>query len=115
MNRLIVCNTCKYDTGSAEQAATALADALAKAGLDQEFEVTDTGCMGGCEEPASLGLQGKDRATFLFSGLKFPDDTADVIKTCRAYLESRNGWIEDATGCGRLRHCLRARIPALPV
>jgi predicted metal-binding protein len=35
-----------------------------------------------------------------------------VLAFCHAYLAAKDGWIEDARPLGRLRHCLRARIPA---
>ena len=70
-------------------------------------------CMGACQSPVSLALQGPGRATYLFADVEPGNDASDIAKTCRTYLDSPRGWIEDARPCGRLRHCLRARIPAI--
>lgn len=70
-------------------------------------------CMGACENPVAVALQGEGLATYLFAGINPEEDAADVAATCKVWLESPQGWIENALGCGRLRHCLRARIPAL--
>ena len=111
MNRLVVCATC-HEISSVEETVTSLQSDIANSGLAGEFSVQSVDCMGACEAPISLAIQGKERASYLFSGLKFPDDNRDVIATCEHYLNSTKGWIEDAIPCGRLRHCLRARIPA---
>ena len=68
-----------------------------------------------CAEPIALSLQGAGRATYLFSGVRPAEDMADIEATLRLYLDSPAGWIEDARGCGRLRFCLRGRVPALAV
>jgi len=49
----------------------------------------------------------------VFSGVDLNHDATDVVRTCQAYLESHKGWIKDARPCGRLRHKLRAKVPAL--
>lgn len=113
MNKIILCKTCEYASGSPEEAEIAIAAELAGKGLEAQFEIVQTECMGGCEEPVSLALQGEGKATYLFTGIRFPEDAVDTVRTCGKYLQSDQGWIEDATGCGRLRHCLRARIPAI--
>jgi len=116
MTRLLLCRTCKQvaDTG-AGGAIDALADALQAAGLDTELTLGTVDCMGTCEQPVSLALQGHNRATLVFSGVQIPQDLADIIATAQTYLAAEDGWIEDGQPCGRLRFCLRARVPALAV
>jgi len=114
MSRLLLCRTCRPETGpGAEDTLETLAGALHDAGLDTALSIGTVDCMGACEQPVSLAFQGQDRATFVFSGVRFPDDVSDIVATARTYLEAKDGWIEDARPCGRLRFCLRARIPAL--
>lgn len=113
MNRLLLCRTCKRESDSGPDATLdTLKTALREARLDTELDVGMVDCMGACEQPVSLAFQGRNRATFLFSGVRFPDDLADIVATAKVYLEAEDGWIEDARPCGRLRFCLRARIPA---
>jgi predicted metal-binding protein len=119
MNRIVVCRTCR--SSEAEDAGpedvgnvpAPLAAALREAGLDGELDIATVDCMGACEEPVSIAFQGDGRATFLFSGVSFPGDIEDIVATSRVYLDAKDGWIEDARPCGRLRFCLRARVPAL--
>jgi predicted metal-binding protein len=113
MNRILVCRTCKQeDQTGVENTLDALTRSLQSAQLDRDFAVGTVDCMGSCEQPVSLAFQGDGRATFVFSGVRFPDDNADIVATARVYLDAEQGWIEDARSCGRLRFCLRARIPA---
>ena len=111
MNRLVVCATC-HDANSVDETVASLQRDIANSELKDQFSVESVDCMGACEAPISLAIQGKKRASYLFSGLKFLDDNRDIIATCKHYLASKGGWIEDAIPCGRLRHCLKARIPA---
>ncbi|MCE8009629.1 DUF1636 family protein [Aestuariivita sp.] len=111
MSRPIVrlCSTC--EPAGAEAARVALTEALVVAGLDAA--VVDQACMSACSNPVSLSLQADGRATYFFAGVDPQDDLADIVGTVRAYLDSPAGWIEDARPCGRLRHCLVGRVPAL--
>ncbi|AQQ08180.1 hypothetical protein B0E33_30645 (plasmid) [Roseibium algicola] len=108
MNRIIVCSTCKSDP---PPDLDALRRSLNEAGM--AMEVTQIECMGACEQPITVAFQGVGRAAYLFSGVIFPDDIADIVSTAGNFLAADKGWIEDARPCGRLRFCLRARIPAL--
>ena len=60
-------------------------------------------------------MQAKGRASYVFSDIDLKKNAKDIAQTCQVYLTVPKGWIEDAHPCGRLRYCLRARIPALEV
>ena len=107
---LTLCSTCKGDRS--EDVAVIL-QTLKQSNLGQSATVRLTACLGACEDPVSLGLQGQGRASYVFSGINPQEDAADIASTCRTFLQVEKGWIEDARPCGRLRHCLRARVPAL--
>ena len=70
-------------------------------------------CLGVCSAPTSLTLQSEKRASYIFKDLDLKRDQVDIIATCKLYLVSDNGWIEDTRECGRLRHLLHAKIPAI--
>ena len=106
-----LCVTCTPDAGTDD--VDRLRQALARAGLPAAVRVAGQSCLGACAEPVALSLQGRGRATYLFSGLRPAEDLADIEATVRLYLDSPAGWIKDAHGCGRLRFCLRGRVPAL--
>lgn len=108
-HRLLICAGC----APASSFAVHIETALAAAGLATDIEVMATECLGVCVAPAAIGLQGHGKASYVFAGVAGEDDIADIVATCRLYLDSAGGWIEDARPCGRLRHLLRARLPAL--
>jgi predicted metal-binding protein len=109
--RLLLCATC--DGANPQADRRAVSDALARAGLAQQVQVAMVDCMGACENPGALGLQGAGLAVYVFAGVRMVDDAADIALTCKAWLAAPQGWIGDARSCGRLRDCLRARLPAL--
>jgi predicted metal-binding protein len=113
-NRVLICNTCARAPHAAPLAddVAAVRNALQQAGLDAQFDVAEVGCFGGCSDPSGIAFQGQGRASYVFSGTDLSSDLNDVVAFCTAYLAAKNGWIEDARPLGRLRHCLRARIPS---
>ena len=86
----------------------ALSEALD--GLPVKIRASD--CLGRCDAPQSLAVEGAGLAAYLFDGLDPESDAADIAATCRAVIEADRGWIEDARPCGRLRFRLVARVPA---
>ena len=110
--RLLLCSTC---AGTPDRAAdrSSIETALDQLGLRDQVELIDHPCLSACAKPVSIGLQGVGRASYVFSGVSPETDAADIAATCQIYLNSPKGWIEDARPCGRLRLCLRARLPAL--
>ncbi len=107
---LRLCETC---LPSKDRASDALAVAILAADLPVPVRVMPQNCMNGCSAPVSMALQGAGRATCFFAGIDPVADQEDVINTLRTYIKSPGGWIEDARPCGRLRHCLIGRVPAL--
>lgn len=114
--RIVVCATCDPEAGGegAERFLSSLRETLDRDGLGDVVELAPVECMSACAEPVALALQGEGRASYLFSGVAPIEDVADIVATCRAYLAAPEGWIVDARPCGRLRLCLKGRIPALP-
>ena len=102
--RILICSTCAGD-------GAGLAEALA--GLNG-WAVEMHPCLSVCEAPVALAAQAAGRATYVFAGLT-PQDAGDVRSFAAAYEAAPAGWIEDARPLGRLRFCLRSRVPALPV
>lgn len=76
------------------------------------WDVRMHGCLSVCAEPVSLAVQADGKATYVFAGLT-PDDAADVDAFLALYDNAPGGWIDDARPAGRLRFCLKARVPAL--
>ncbi|MDK3074507.1 DUF1636 family protein [Sedimentitalea sp. JM2-8] len=86
---------------------------LAEADLPAQVRLEARGCMNGCADPVALAIQSAGRATYFFTGIAPEEDASDIVATLRCYLAAPDGWIDDARPCGRLRHCLKGRVPAL--
>lgn len=86
---------------------------LVASDLAGRVAAVEQACFNACDAPVSVSLQGPDRATYFFRHVDPESDAEDILATLRVYLSSPDGWIEDARPCGRLRHCLMARVPAL--
>lgn len=108
---LRLCSICENADFDRDRAV--IRQVLNESGLGARVRVTQAACLGACECPGVLSLQGKGKATFVFSGIDLAQDAADIAQTCQTYLAAHKGWIKDARPCGRLRHKLRAKVPAL--
>lgn len=106
-NRLTICTTCA-SKGAAPQGA-ALAAALT---LPDGWEVVLHPCLNMCARPVAAAVQGPGRATYLLAGLTLAD-AVDLAGFAALYDAAPDGWITDAQGAGRVRLCLRGRVPAL--
>lgn len=115
MCKLLFCHSCVASTPNAqiESFGARLASALDVGEPTRSMEVQAVDCLGACAQPIAIGLQGSGMASYVFSGITGLDEIPDIVRTCQIYLNSPEGWIEDARSCGRLRHLLRARLPAL--
>lgn len=107
-HQIVVCSTCEGADGKAF--AAALRAALAVAGVS--YEVRDWNCMANCGRPLSVAYKAPGKATYLFGDIDPARDLADAVAFAHMYTASADGWIEDARGAGRLRHCLIGRVPA---
>ncbi len=100
--RVTICETC---AGPGEALATAIGELVG-------WEVTMHPCLSACDEPVAIAVQGDGAATYVFSGLT-DADANDVRAFARLYENAQAGWVEDARPAGRLRFCLKTRVPAL--
>ena len=100
--RVTICETC---AGPGVALATAIGE------LDG-WDVVMHPCLSLCDEPVAMAVQGTDAATYVFAGLT-DADAADVRAFTALYDAAQAGWIEDARPAGRLRFCLKTRVPAL--
>ena len=108
--KLQLCADCL--DGAVPEALDAIQAALCDIGLHDRVTVSQAPCLELCDVPVAMALQKGGGACYVFSGLAPVSDAADIAATCRAYLDSPTGWIDDARPCGRLRFCLAARVPA---
>ncbi len=108
MHRIVVCSTC--DGVDGKGFAARLREEIAREAMN--FEVQDHDCMSNCSRPLSVAFSAEGKATYLFGDLDPEKDLQDTLSFARLYADCVDGWIEDARGAGRLRHCLIGRVPA---
>lgn len=101
--RLVICKTC-------DGPGVALADALR--GRAEGWDVVMHECLSVCAEPVSMAVQADGKATYVFAGLT-DADADDAVAFARLYDACADGWVADARPAGRLRFCLKSRVPAL--
>ncbi len=109
-NVVFICETCCLKDGQMPgvQFAAQLRDHL----VSDDAEVRLTACMNMCDEPMSLSLRANGKTTYLFAGVE-ATDVADAAALVRLYIAAHDGEITDARDAGRLRMCLRGKVPAL--
>ena len=106
-HRVIVCTTCAAP--GKEPVGEALVAAM-RARLGDHFTVEPQECLSVCAEPQAVAFRAPGKAAYLFAGLT-ADDEADIEAFARLWADQPDGWIEDARPAGRLRFCLKGRIP----
>ena len=112
---IFVCDTCCPKNGQPRGAgfAATLRAALAAEAELADVEVRTESCLNMCEEPMALALRAPGKVAYLFAGLDPEEDVADTLALVRLYREAPDGVIADARPAGRLRFCLKGRVPAL--
>ena len=106
-HRLFICETCLDEAGATP--GPDLAEAV-RGKVAEDVEVVLTPCMNICDEPVSLALRAPGKMAYLFAGVKAGDE-ADIVALTELYRAAEDGIIEDARPAGRLRFCLKGRVP----
>lgn len=100
--RLTICATCE---GPGKALANELRVVL------PDWDVKMHACFSVCSEPLGLSVQAQGKATYLFAGLTRAD-VDDLVAFAALYDAAPDGWIDDARPAGRVRFCLKGRVPA---
>ncbi len=107
-HKLFICETCADQSGDVP--GPALAEAV-RTKVTPQVEVILTPCMNLCDAPVSLALRAPGKMAYLFSGVE-AGDVDDIVALSQLYENTKDGIIEDARPAGRLRFCLKGRVPA---
>ena len=102
--RIIICETCAGDDGlcHGSEIAKALRGRV-------EVAIETVACLNVCDEPIAVALRDETKDAYVFAGV-LPSDTDDLAALCDLYTKAEPT-IEDARPAGRLRFCLKGRIP----
>lgn len=106
-HRVIVCTTCRK--GNAVPTGEAVIAEVAQR-LDDRFVVEGHDCLNMCDHAQAVAFRAPGKAAYLFGDLD-AGDVDDIAAFARLWADSADGWIADARPAGRLRFCLRGRIP----
>ncbi len=104
VDRITLCANCR------ERAGEGLAGRLR--GLLPGVEVRLTECLNACGVPLALAVTGEGKAAYFFAGVDPDGQAEEVVAFMELFALAPAGEVADARACGRLRFCLRGRIPA---
>lgn len=112
---LYICDTCCSNNEQPQGAGFAqqLREAVAVDDALIDLEIRTVSCLNLCDEPLALALRAPDKTAYLFGGVAPATDLADTLALARLYVAAKDGEIVDARAAGRLRFCLKGRVPAL--
>ncbi|RVP47822.1 DUF1636 family protein [Sinorhizobium medicae] len=115
-HQVLVCKGCKRTERHRRPGVSMIANlraAIAKTDLTEQFEVTGTACMGGCDHPCSVAFRAPEKASWLFFNLDPIDDVADIVRFAELYAELEDGWCRSVDRPGKLAENILARLPAM--
>jgi predicted metal-binding protein len=117
---VFICSTCQNGDEAqpkGDELAMALKAIFTKSDdpAVRDFNIETFACMSACANPMAISFRAHGKAAYMFSGINPAKDQNDILAFAKLYVAAKDGWIEDARPCGRLRHCLLGRIPADPV
>jgi predicted metal-binding protein len=111
VHKLTICSTCLND-GDTSPKGAALAQELRVLLAERDFDVETVECMNACALPTAISFRAGGKAAYLFAGIKPETDQSDIVAFADLYADAKDGLIEDARPCGRLRQLLVGRIPS---
>lgn len=116
-HRITVCTSCKHKGETCRpgyELIARLRKAIEAAGdsITEEFEISGTACMAGCDRPCTVAYHSTRKATYLFGDITPDEDIADLVDFARQYAVLHDGWCSSVDRPGKLRKTTLARIPA---
>ncbi|WP_165929205.1 DUF1636 family protein [Shimia isoporae] len=112
---VFVCDTCcsenEHPSGGAF--AAKLREAAQTNPALGDVAIRTVSCLNVCSEPVAIALRAPEKTAYLFAGIEPDSDLADTLALIGLYVEAADGDIPDARPAGRLRFCLKGRVPAL--
>lgn len=111
---VFICRTCskKGERPVGAQFVKHLRAAMVGQPEFKDVVVRGSRCMLACGEPLALSLQCPTKVAYLFSHVHPEYDLENVLALVRLFVSDEEGVILDARPIGRLRHCLKGRLPA---
>jgi predicted metal-binding protein len=114
-HQVLVCTSCKPDGQTSAQGGTLLRTlraAVRAVGLAEDFQVSPTACLAGCDRACAVAFRAQGKATWVFGNLDPGKSTDDLIAFARLYARLSDGWCSGADCPPQLCANTLARIPA---
>lgn len=80
--------------------------------LAQDFEISGTACMAGCDRPCTVAWRATSKATWLFGDIEPETDIDALVEFAHLYQRLEDGWCRASDRPGKLANSALARIPA---
>ncbi|MEO5613692.1 MAG: DUF1636 domain-containing protein [Cypionkella sp.] len=115
-HQILICQSCRHKDSPCRP-GLALLEKLRAAvgqakGLAQDFEISGTACMAGCDRPCTVAWRATGKATWLFGDIDPDADIDALVEFAALYQRLEDGWCRAADRRGKLAASALARIPA---
>lgn len=116
-HKITICTSCRHK-GSTCRPGYELIERLRLAvfvagdAISEDFEISGTACMAGCDRPCTVAYHSTRKASYLFGDINPDDNIADLVEFARQYAVLHDRWCSSVDRPGKLRGTTLARIPA---
>ncbi|MBN8952356.1 MULTISPECIES: DUF1636 domain-containing protein [unclassified Rhizobium] len=117
MHRITVCTNCRHVDRPCRPGLDLLKHlqaAMSEAGeaLSDDFSLSGSVCMAGCERPCTVAFQARAKATYLFGDIEDATDIGALVAFARLYQDRPDGLTRESERPSALGGKTLARIPA---
>ena len=115
-HQILVCQSCRHKDSPCRP-GLALLEKLRAAvaevkNLAEDFEISGTACMAGCDRPCTVAWRATGKATWLFGDIDPDVDVDMLVSFANLYQRLEDGLCRAADRPGKLATATLARIPA---
>ena len=105
-HQILVCQSCRHKDSPCRP-GLALLEKLRAAvseakGLAEDFEISGTACMAGCDRPCTVAWRATGKATWLFGDIDPDADIDALVDFATLYQRLEDGWCRAADRPGKL-------------
>ncbi|MBO9477209.1 DUF1636 domain-containing protein [Shimia sp. R11_0] len=116
-HRITVCTSCRHkgeDCRPGYELIAKLRRAISEAGdsIPEDFEISGTACLAGCDRVCTVAYHATRKASYLFGDIQSDDDIDALVDFAKQYAYLHDGWCSSIDRPRRLRKSTLARIPA---
>ncbi|MGJ8617295.1 MAG: DUF1636 family protein [Sulfitobacter sp.] len=117
-HQITICTSCKHKGGTCRpgyELIQKLRMAIDAAGgsITDDFEISGTACMAGCDYPCTVAYHGTNKATYLFGDIAPDENIDELLAFARQYANLEDGWCGSGNMPVTSRTDALARIPAM--